>query len=149
MREFDIYAGWKTPEEKIGRCIIENARGNEIIGFAYERQWLSDHPDIMLDPDLYQMEGLQFPPAGKPCFGFLSDTSPDRWGRMLMDRRESMEARDEDRPKRKLQESDYILGVHDGGRIGGIRFLIRKGDIPTFPNGLTVSRTDAFITHRQ
>ena len=80
MHEFDVYAGWMIPEEKIGRCIIENARGNETIGFAYERQWLLDHPDIMIDPDIYQMEGMQFPPAGKSCVGLLSDTSPDRWG---------------------------------------------------------------------
>ena len=129
MHEFDVYAGWTIPEEKIGRCIIENARGNEIIGFAYERQWLSDHPDIILDPDIYQMEGMQFPPANKTCFGFLSDTSPDIWGRKLMDRREVIEAEDEGRPKRKLQESDYILGVHDGGRIGGIRFFDSKNGI--------------------
>ena len=122
MREFDVYAAWMTPEEKIGRCVVENARGKEIIGFAYEREWLKKHPGFVLDPDIYQMEGIQFPPANKPCFGFLSDTSPDRWGRKLMDRREAIEAKDEDRPKRKLLESDYIIGVHDGGRIGGIRF---------------------------
>lgn len=129
MHGFDVYAGWMNPEEKIGRCIIEDARGNEVIGFAYERQWLSDHPDIILDPDVYQVEGMQFPPAGKPCFGFLEDTSPDRWGRKLLDRREAMVAEDEGRPKRKLLESDYILGVHDGGRIGGIRFYDDKNGI--------------------
>ena len=122
MREFDVFAAWLMPEEKIGRCVIENTRGKEIIGFAYERTWIENHPGFIFDPDIYQTEGLQFPPADKPCFGFLSDVSPDRWGRKLMDRREALDAKDEDRPKRKLQESDYILGVHDGGRVGAIRF---------------------------
>ena len=129
MHEFDVYAGWLSPEEKIGRCIIENARGNEIIGFAYDKSWLVAHSGFSLDPDIYPMEGLQFPPSGKPCFGFLSDTSPDRWGRKLMERREALEAKEEGRPKRKLQESDYIIGVHDGGRIGGIRFFDKKQGI--------------------
>ena len=39
-----------------------------------------------------------------------------------MDRREALDAKDEKRPIKSLHESDYILGVHDGGRIGGIRF---------------------------
>lgn len=38
-----------------------------------------------------------------------------------MDRREIADAADEDRNIRRLLESDYILGVHDGGRTGGIR----------------------------
>lgn len=122
MREFDVYAAWTAPEEKIGHCVVENARGKETIGFAYEREWLKCHPGFLLDPDIYQTEGIQFPPESKPCFGFLSDTSPDRWGRKLMDRREAIDAKEEGRPKRKLQESDYILGVHDGGRIGAVRF---------------------------
>lgn len=122
MNEFDVCAAWMTSEEKIGHCVIENARGKEIIGFAYEREWLRNHPGFVMDPDIFQAEGIQFPPANKPCFGFLSDTSPDRWGRKLMDRREALDAKDEERPIKTLHESDYILGVHDGGRIGGIRF---------------------------
>ena len=37
MNEFDVCAAWMTSEEKIGHCVIENARGKEIIGFASER----------------------------------------------------------------------------------------------------------------
>ena len=81
MQEFDVYASWMIQAEKIGHCVVENARGKEIIGFSYEREWLRRHPGFVLDPDILQMEGIQFPPANKPCFGFLSDTSPDRWGR--------------------------------------------------------------------
>ncbi len=135
MQEFDVYASWMIQAEKIGHCVVENARGKEIIGFSYEREWLRRHPGFVLDPDILQMEGIQFPPANKPCFGFLSDTSPDRWGRKLMDRREAIDAKDEGRPKRRLQESDYILGVHDGGRMGGLRFYD--------------SRQDAYLSDRQ
>lgn len=119
MNKFDVYAGWT--DERIGSCRIEKARGKETIAFMYDSEWLICHPDIFLDPDLYQTAGFQYPPQGKSCFGFLSDTAPDRWGRKLMDKRERLLAKNENRPARTLLESDYILGVHDGGRQGAIR----------------------------
>lgn len=112
-----------SPSETVGECNIEKSRGNEIISFSYNELWLSRHSDIILDPDLYIMEGRQYPSSDKRCFGFLEDSAPDRWGRMLMNRRERIDAEKESRPVRTLMESDYILGVHDGGRIGGLRFF--------------------------
>lgn len=123
MREFLVVAGWLKPEMKIGICEIESARGRETISFRYDEEWLKKHPNLVIDPDIISMEGRQYPPEGKQCFGFLSDIAPDRWGRMLMKRRESADAADEKRPVRTLMESDYILGVHDAGRIGGLRFM--------------------------
>lgn len=123
MREFFVVAGWLKPEMKIGICEIESARGRETISFRYDEEWLKKHPNLVIDPDIISMEGRQYPTEGKQCFGFLSDTAPDRWGRMLMKRRESADAADEKRPVRTLMESDYILGVHDAGRIGGLRFM--------------------------
>ncbi|MBQ7680553.1 MAG: type II toxin-antitoxin system HipA family toxin [Butyrivibrio sp.] len=122
MREFEVHAGWLDPAETIGICRINTVRGNEVISFSYDVSWLQNHPSFNLDPDVQHAEGWQYPPADKPSFGFLADTAPDRWGRKLMDRREGLDAELEHRAKRKLMESDYILGVHDGGRIGGIRF---------------------------
>lgn len=126
MKAFSVIAGWLNPEEKIGTCEIENARGKEIIAFEYDNDWLKKHPGFMLDPDIYGMRGRQYPPVNKPCFGFLADCAPDRWGRKLMDRRERIDAKEQSRPPRTLLESDYILGVHDKGRIGGIRFFDEK-----------------------
>ena len=123
MKEFEIHAGWLNPPEKIGKCRINSARGKETISFAYDEKWLSIHPSFKLDPDVISMAGWQYPPSNKPCFGFLSDISPDSWGRKLMDRREAILAKEESRPKRKLLDSDYIFGVHDQGRIGGIRLF--------------------------
>src|SRR5204862_6981450 len=50
------------------------------------------------------------------------DSSPDRWGRLLMNRREAQLAREEKREQRKLLESDYLLGVYDNHRMGALRF---------------------------
>ncbi len=54
------------------------------------------------------------------------DSSPDRWGRVLMKRREAILAREEKRTEKTLMESDFLLGVFDEHRIGGLRF---KGQV--------------------
>lgn len=119
---FKVVAGWLPSQPQIGTCYIDRARGTEVFSFEYERSWISRYPDLFIDPDLQPMPGRQYTPKGKSCFGFLSDAAPDRWGRKLMERRETADARSENRSIRKLMESDYILGVHDGGRMGGLRF---------------------------
>jgi len=53
--------------------------------------------------------------------GIFLDMSPDRWGRVLMERREAMEARDEGRPPRSLRDWDFLTGVNDATRMGGLR----------------------------
>src|SRR5262245_991428 len=50
------------------------------------------------------------------------DSAPDRWGRLLMERREAAEALREHRRVRTLQELDFLLGVHDLTRMGALRF---------------------------
>jgi len=44
-----------------------------------------------------------------------------------MIRREAQQAREEKRRERKLLESDYLLGVHDSHRMGGLRFRTTPG----------------------
>ncbi len=50
------------------------------------------------------------------------DSSPDRWGRLLMRRKEAAQARREKRRTQTLLESDFLLGVFDGHRMGALRF---------------------------
>jgi serine/threonine-protein kinase HipA len=45
-----------------------------------------------------------------------------------MDRREAIVARQEKRPIKKLMETDYLLGVYDANRIGGLRFKLSEND---------------------
>lgn len=46
----------------------------------------------------------------------------DRWGRRLMKRREELRAKRNDEKPKKLLESDFLLGVYDEARMGGLRF---------------------------
>lgn len=55
-------------------------------------------------------------------FGIFSDASPDRWGRVLMDRRERFAQTEKAASPRKLNAGDYLLGVYDETRMGAIRF---------------------------
>ena len=90
--------------------------------FEYKQEWLKSEGAFMLDPRLELWRGEQHPPATAPAFGIFMDSAPDRWGRVLMERREAAAAEREGRPMRTLREMDFLLGVHDEVRMGALRF---------------------------
>ena len=96
------------------------SRGKEIFSFDFDKEWLRNNPAQRLDPDLQLYAGAQF--ATKPNFGLFMDSAPDRWGRMLMQRREAVKARKAGVKAKILSESDYLLGVYDETRMGALRF---------------------------
>lgn len=119
-----VYAHWegmKNPE-CMGTLSVSYVRGKEIFSFEYNDHWLKTDRGYILDPDLLQYTGPQYAKADKPNFGVFLDSSPDRWGRVLMKRREALSAGIENRAERKLLESDFLLGVFDGNRMGALRF---------------------------
>jgi serine/threonine-protein kinase HipA len=106
----------------MGVLNAEFTRGKEIFFFSYSENWLRSRYSQILDPELQFYSGSQYAKDEKQNFGVFLDSSPDRWGRLLMKRREAAMARSEKRPERRLRESDYLLGVFDGHRMGAIRF---------------------------
>ena len=103
----------------------EKAFAKEIFSFEYTDTWVSaQNPILHLDPHLGFYKGKQYLPEEKNNFGIFLDSSPDRWGRLLMRRREAWQAKAEGRDERTLFESDFLLGVFDGHRMGGIRFKL-------------------------
>lgn len=107
----------------------ETLRGKEIFSFEHDPEWLRYSRFRAFDPDLVHFAGKQYLPAGKSNFGMFLDSSPDRWGRVLMRRREALLARLENRSVRTLTETDYLMGVYDGNRMGALRFkLVPDGD---------------------
>jgi serine/threonine-protein kinase HipA len=123
-REILVYADWEGIKEPflMGTLSGIPAKGKEVFSFQYTRDWLKSEFGHLLDPDLQFYSGRYFPGIEKSNFGLFMDSSPDRWGRVLMDRREAIMARKEKRSAKKLMESDYLLGVFDGHRMGGLRF---------------------------
>ncbi len=106
----------------LGVLHADLVRGKEVFSFEYNGAWLESGKAQNLDPDLQLYSGPQYLVEGKSNFGIFLDSSPDRWGRTLMDRREAVLARMEERKPRPLFETDYLLGVFDGHRMGALRF---------------------------
>lgn len=112
----------------MGVLKVRQSRGKEVFSFEYDPDWLSSAPRESFDPTLRLFAGPQYPAADRETFGLFLDSSPDRWGRMLMRRREAIAARSEGRAEHQLRESDYLLGVHDLHRPGALRFRTDDGD---------------------
>lgn len=106
----------------MGQLHSELLRGKEVFSFEYAADWLSTNFAQMLDPDLAFSKGLQYLSVDKSNFGVFLDSSPDRWGRVLLRRRDAALARLEKRAPNNLTELDFLLGVFDGNRMGGLRF---------------------------
>ncbi len=126
-REIYVYADWEEINGPLFMGILssELLRGKEIFSFEYDDIWLKSKHAQTIDPDLQLYTGPQYlNEENKSNFGLFLDSSPDRWGRVLMQRREAAEARLNDRERNKLFETDYLLGVYDGHRMGGLRFKL-------------------------
>lgn len=113
----------------MGTLSASITRGKEIFSFEYAPEALKAEWVTKLDPNLMLVSGPQYNSDERPNFGLFLDSSPDRWGRVLMQRREARLAREASRAPRLLMESDYLLGVYDGHRMGALRFR-RSSDGP-------------------
>ena len=107
--------------ELVGTMYVSQTRGKEFYSFEYNENWL-ENKKMLLDPDLQLYRGRQYITDDKNIFGVFADSCPDRWGRRLMKRREEIRAKKEGVKPEKLLESDYLLGVYDEARMGGLRF---------------------------
>ena len=121
-----VYADWVELESPtlMGFLSVEYSRGKEIFSFEYAEEWLDSNNTRILDPDLGLYSGVQYLRDEKANFGLFLDSSPDRWGRVLMKRREAILSKSEGRPIHTLHESDFLLGVYDLHRMGALRFKL-------------------------
>lgn len=118
-----VFDDFSTDQSVLMGCLYINViKGGESYSFEYDKEWLKKtRLALTLDPELMPYAGRQYP-NGKNIFGLFADVSPDRWGRVLMNKRERILAEREGRKPSKLYDSDYLLGVYDETRMGGIRF---------------------------
>jgi serine/threonine-protein kinase HipA len=123
-----VYADWKELDTPtlMGELTTVHTKGREVFSFEYDEKWLRSKNAQQIDPDLQLYSGPQYLSSDKPNFGLFLDSSPDRWGRVIMDRREAILAKLEERKSKKLFEEDYLLGVFDEHRTGALRFKVDK-----------------------
>ena len=109
------------PSRRIGSLRQVGRRPNAPVSFAYDPDWVQNPAFFLIDPSHQPYGGEQIPPDGGLA-GIFTDTSPDRWGRMLLERREAERAAEEGRSARALGEWEFLLGVNDHLRMGALRF---------------------------
>ena len=124
MKKITVYADFDflSDAQEIGTLGYEHVRGKNHFVFEYSRDWLKQYGGILLSGDLMNVPSLQHPRGNDNVFGFVKDSFPDRWGRLLLDRRERLTAQSEGRPTRMLTNYDYLIGIEDFTRMGGIRY---------------------------
>ena len=129
MKKITVYADFDflAQPQVIGTLGYEQVRGSDHFAFEYANSWLQAHGGTILSGDLLNTPALQHPRNGE-VFGFVKDSFPDRWGRMLLDRRERIMAQAAGRPKRQLNNYDYLVGIEDFTRMGGIRYKSAESD---------------------
>lgn len=110
-----------------GRLHARVAGDFEDASFEPDREWAVSPEARLCAPMLALAPLPRSSGATMPLFGAIGDSAPDRWGRTLMRRAERRKAWKEKRPARVLRETDFLLGIDDEVRAGGLRFSVRKG----------------------
>ena len=124
MRTLYVYADfdWLDKSLLVGELGYESLRGSDSYSFKFDNDWLRQYGSIFLSADINNYPGQQYTQPGRDIFGCFSDALPDRWGRLLLNRREQFLAAEEKRPIKKLSSFDYLMGIDDFSRMGGFRF---------------------------
>ncbi|WP_239308702.1 HipA N-terminal domain-containing protein, partial [Frankia sp. Cj3] len=97
-------------------------RGGQSATFRYADAYLTNPAGYDLDPALARAAGVFHTPPGSAIFNAFADSAPDRWGENLMRRAERERARAAAATPRTLGKADFLLGVRDDTRQGGVRF---------------------------
>ena len=116
---------WQKQLYRIGYLEIHQSRGRENYRFIYERTWISHPNRFAIDPELPLLADMPY--LNNQLWGAFQDISPDRWGRLVQTRSS----------ERFLSESDYMLGVSDYMRMGGIRLSYSSA-----PDAFVAAHTD-------
>ena len=130
MKRLYVYADfdWLNAPMLVGELGYESLRGSDSYAFKFDNNWLRQYGSLFLSADINNYPGQQYTQPGRDIFGCFSDALPDRWGRLLLNRREQIMAAEEQRSIRRLSSFDYLIGIDDFSRMGGFRFK-------TDPNG--------------
>ena len=77
----------------VGQLWLRIRNGRESASFQYDQSWLKNPLQFTIDPALTLSPIPFHTPSKKVLFGAFDDSSPDRWGKMLMRRNEHRRAK--------------------------------------------------------
>ena len=102
----------------LGTIYIDNIRGKESYSFEFDEQAIKNkYAKLLIDADIAPVSGRQYKADTSIPYHFMSDSTPDRWGRNLLLKANS---------GKRMSESDYLLLVNDVSRMGALRYKISK-----------------------
>ncbi len=109
----------------VGHLHRNTSKTGDTLRFDYAQAWLENSGEVTafaLDHELGLVASAHYASTGADQLsGIFLDCSPDRWGKMLMERREVTEARAQKRKVNSLRSWDFLVGVHDESRMGALR----------------------------
>jgi serine/threonine-protein kinase HipA len=109
MTNVEVHVDLHGTPERVGTLRRIPRHGGEAAAFEYHPEWLEKPARFSLEPALMVGPGPFVSAAGQDIFGSLGDSSPDTWGRRLMQRAERRRADRQGRQPRTLMELDYLL----------------------------------------
>ncbi|MCX6606736.1 MAG: type II toxin-antitoxin system HipA family toxin [Acidobacteria bacterium] len=121
-----VYADLHGTPILVGKLWTRLRKDRESATFEYEKSWLTHADRFSLEPALRLGPGPFHAAVGKPLFGAIGDSAPDRWGQVLMRRAEKRRADKAKETPRTLRASDYLLLVNDEARQGALRFALQE-----------------------
>ncbi|WP_082779974.1 HipA N-terminal domain-containing protein [Gluconobacter albidus] len=122
MSDFEVLLDLEERQYPVGLLRCSSIRGSESVLFEYDERWL-DHPArFPLEPGLPLQSGIFASPSGQNVFGSIGDSSPDSWGRRLLQRAEHHQATRQGLAARTLSGMDFLMAVADDARLGALRF---------------------------
>ncbi len=118
-------------DQIVGSLRRAKSRGTSVLSFQFDDEWLAANPRFALDDTLRSRSGRQYLDA---LPGIFDDTTPDRWGRTLLERDVARQGH-----ARVLDEWDLLTLVRDEMRMGALRFaraedgVFVANEIPAVP----------------
>jgi serine/threonine-protein kinase HipA len=121
-REVEVCVRIGGQDVHAGRLWSHRRKRIESQTFSYSSEYLARGDAYALDPLLPLASGQHQTSIERSIFGAFSDCAPDRWGKMLLQRRQRRLDQNENTGEESFGEIDYLLGVRDDLRQGALRF---------------------------
>src|ERR1043165_112169 len=83
-RAIEVFVELDGTSRFVGRLWSRSPKGRESASFEYDKTWIASDARFALEPLLTIDTGIHHSQPGKPLFGSIGDSAPDRWGRALL-----------------------------------------------------------------
>lgn len=124
---------------RVGKLWFYTRKYKESASFEYDSKWLSHPEKFALEPALKLTAGSFHTKTGRSLFGAIGDSTPDRWGRALLQRARTVQAKANNIIPTTLSEIDYLLSVSDEARQGALRFSLPAKEVVFLsPNNVAI-----------